>query len=447
MFKNITIKSKLLIIFFFIALFANFLKAEEPNLNLSFKLKNGLSVILVKTKSPIVSQIMAYDVGSIEEPSGKEGLAHLVEHAMFLGSKNYTKEQFSKTIQSIGGEYNAFTNFDKTSYYLTAPKIYLEELIKLESDRMAKVVLNADLIKNEIEVVLEERNKLYNNQYIPLYFDIYSKTYTNTNYGRSIIGYVDTFRKINKDDVENFYKAWYYPANAKLVIIGNIDLDKTKRLVEKYYGGISSMYFKPKRANLDQEPLISDTTIKYNHPNIKQDVFIKVFLVPSYNTDLSENKITSRSLVLLASILQNNSARFYKKLVDELKIATNVELNYDFENKGFALFTFEITPKDGVSLDDLETKFNKVLSEFINQPATQAELNYANKAKVASLEFLKEDELKYAVFLADYALLGLSYEDTFKLHNSFNNITLQNLNDVFKTITTQKSVVGKAYKK
>ncbi|MEJ2618482.1 MAG: pitrilysin family protein, partial [Ignavibacteriaceae bacterium] len=209
-----------------------------------YKLKNGLEVILHKNDNlPLVSVNIWYKVGSANEVKGKTGLAHLFEHMMFQGSQNVPKEMHFRYIQEAGGTLNGSTTFDRTNYYEKVPSNFLELVLWLESDRMGYLLpaLTQDKLNNQKDVVSNERLERYDNQPYGLAWElIITNLFPEGHpYSWPTIGFMDDIKSYSLEDVTNFFKKYYSPANASLVVTGSFDNPMTKELIEKYFGDIA----------------------------------------------------------------------------------------------------------------------------------------------------------------------------------------------------------------
>ena len=205
-----------------------------------YVLGNGLRLILVKNERlPIFSYQTFFDVGGRFETQGLTGATHFLEHMMFKGSRNYPDGAFDSLIEKNGGSANAYTSFDSTVYYENAPVDILEEVIKVEGDRMSSPNLLPELFEKERLVVLEERRMRYDER--PqgrMHLEMMKKAFKGTPYGGSVIGEVKDLNSLKRDEVMDFFKKFYAPNNAVVVIVGDIDFKKTLELIKKNYGQI-----------------------------------------------------------------------------------------------------------------------------------------------------------------------------------------------------------------
>ena len=322
-----------------------------------YTLLNGLEVILHKNNSlPIVAVNLWYRVGSANERIGKTGLAHLFEHMMFQGSENVPKEMHFRYIQEAGGTLNGSTNFDRTNYFEKVPSNYLELALWLESDRMGLLLpaLNQEKLNNQLDVVRNERLERYENQPYGLAWEIIiSNLYPKDHpYSWPTIGFMPDI-SYTLDEVKSFFKTYYSPANATLVIAGDFDKTRTKELVEKYFGEIKS------NGN-HKNP-------KPEKPVLQKDILIErkenVQLERIYFAWHSENIFGKydATLEVLADVLSGSkNSRLYKTLVFEKEYAQDVTA-YQHSGKYGGIFLIVVTAKPGIELDGIKDEIFKEL--------------------------------------------------------------------------------------
>jgi zinc protease len=323
-----------------------------------YKLRNGLEVILYRNiNSPVVAVNLWYRVGSANEVKGKTGLAHLFEHMMFQGSKNIPKEMHFRYIQEAGGNLNASTSFDRTNYYEKLPSNEIELALWLESDRMGFFLQALDQVKldNQKSVVLNERLQRYDNQpyglaWEKLITNIFPKNYP---YSWPTIGFYKDIESYTIEDVSSFFKKYYSPSNAALVIAGNIEIDKTKVLIEKYFGEIADngkvteLKFNPPSIEKPQQITFED--------NVNLDRVYLAWLSPKA---FEEN---DSAMDIVSDILTGSkNARLTRKLVYELEIAQDVS-SMQFSGKYGGHFLIVATAKPGTSLITIK---NVILEEI-----------------------------------------------------------------------------------
>ena len=382
-------------------------------LNISYEkytLSNGLEVILHNISSlPIVAINLWYKVGSANEREGKTGLAHLFEHMMFQGSENVPKEMHFRHIQEAGGSLNGSTNTDRTNYYEKLPSNYLELALWLESDRMAYFLpaLTEEKLNNQIDVVRNERLERYENQPYGLAWEILiSNIYPKSHpYSWPTIGFMPDI-SYQLDEVKNFFKTYYSPSNASLVIAGNFDTGRIKELVEKYFGEIKSdgkslsarssssvsASLRPESVKLEKEILIE------RKENVQLE---RIYL--AWHSETVFGRYDS-SLEVLADILSGSkNARLYKTLVFEKEYAQDVTA-YQHSGKYGGTFIIIATAKPGIELNKIKDEiFNELKNIEVNGITDKELTRSKNGIKSGFIHSLQNidslaDQLNYYAF-------------------------------------------------
>ncbi len=336
-----------------------------------YKLKNNMEVILYKDDTlPLVASNIWYKVGSANEKRGKTGIAHLFEHMMFQGSEHVQKEMHFKFIQEAGGSLNGSTSFDRTNYYEKVPSNFLELILWLESDRMGFFLpaLTREKLDNQIGVVKNERLERYDNQPYGLAFEILlSKLFSEEHpYSWPTIGYLPDITSYSLEDVSSFFKKYYSPSNAALVVAGDFENSKAKELIEKYFENIPG--------NNHQE--IKKTA----SPVLKENIFLthkdKVQLERIYlawHSDIAYSE-DDAELDILSDILSGSkNSRLYKNLVFDKELAQDVSA-YQFSGKFAGFFFIVATAKPGIKLNELKNEIFNELNKIRKEGITSEEL-------------------------------------------------------------------------
>lgn len=324
-----------------------------------YSLPNGLEIILNKIKNvPLVAVNLWYKVGSANEVKGKTGLAHLFEHMMFQGSKNIPKEMHFRYIQEAGGSLNASTSFDRTNYFEKLPSNELELPLWLESDRMGFFLDALDQVKldNQKSVVLNERLERYDNQPYGLAWEkLISNLYpSNHPYNWPTIGFYNDIESYTVEDVRSFFQQYYSPANSTMVIAGNIDVDRTKSLIEKYFGEI-------KNNGIPREIVTESTKLKENKLIEFEDKVNLERIYLAWHSPKAFDEEDSAMDVLSDVLTGSKNARLTRKLVYELEIVQDVNA-MQFSGKYGGHFMIVATAKPGKSLDEIK---NVIFDEIL----------------------------------------------------------------------------------
>src|SRR3990170_1547636 len=323
-----------------------------------YKLSNGLEVILHQNKNlPLIAVNVWYKVGSAYEKRGKTGIAHLFEHMMFQGSENAAKEMHFRYIQEAGGTLNGSTSFDRTNYYEKVPANFLELALWLESDRMGYFLpaLNQVKLDNQKDVVYNERLERYDNQPYGLAWEILvSNLFDKSHpYSWPTIGFAEDIKNYSLNDVTEFFKKFYAPNNASLTVAGNIDIEKTKFLIEKYFSEIENRNTSGGIRSIDSH--LAENKIIAHEDNVQLErIYLSWHTVKAFDKD-------DASLDILSDLLAGSkNSRLYKSLVFEKEIAQDVSA-FQFSGKFGGHFTIIATVKPGSTLDQIKSE---ILSEI-----------------------------------------------------------------------------------
>jgi zinc protease len=330
-----------------------------------YDLPNGLHVVLHNdSKAPVVAVTVMYHVGAKNEELNHTGFAHFFEHLLFEGSENIKKGQFMKIVSANGGQNNANTTQDRTFYYEVFPSNQLETGMWLESERMMHPVINEMGVKTQNEVVKEEKRQSHDNRpYGNLVDDIAIALFPNHPYKNGVIGLMKDLDAAKLDEFKAFFKKYYIPNNAVLTIAGDINIAKTKQLVEAYFGpiprGADVVYKKVEEAPITKQ--ITDTAYD---ANIQIPFMIEAYRVPG--RDSHDSKV----MQMISSVLSGgSSSRLYKKMVDEKKNALQViAFNYALEDYG--MYILGALPNGGAApaglLPDMDEEIKKLQTDLIS---------------------------------------------------------------------------------
>ncbi len=358
---------------------------DEPKLPfVKYQLGNGLSVILHQdNRLPLTAVSIWYDVGALEERPGRSGFAHLFEHMMFQGTPHTGEDMHFKLLQQVGATaVNGTTDYDRTNYFETVPSNELELALWLESDRMGFLLdtLTEKSLKNQIEVVKNERRQSIENQPYGLMAEkIISTVYPPGHpYHGNIIGSMEDISKATVGDVRDFFKTYYTPANATLTIAGDIDMDRTKALIEKYFGPLTGKP-KPQRPKVAPPSIEKETVIPFDEPVAN---LAKVTMVwagpPAFSDDTA-------ALDLATHVISGvRSSRLDKAVTYDRLIAQSVTAHFDEKLAG-SLFEIEMVVRPDHTLEEAQKAIDDVLADFKKHPATDIEVKRALNAEETGL--------------------------------------------------------------
>ncbi|MDR1554330.1 MAG: insulinase family protein [Prevotellaceae bacterium] len=361
-----------------------------------YDLSNGLHVILHQDNStPNVVVSLMYHVGSKDENPDRTGFAHLFEHLLFEGSENIGRGEYMKIVQSNGGELNANTSNDRTYYYELMPSNQLELALWMESERMLHAKIDSTGIATQKNVVIEERKqRMDNQQYGSFMEELFKRAFKEHHYKWPTIGDPEHIRNATDKDVVDFYKMYYVPNNAVLVIAGDFQTNNAKKLVEKYFDDIPRGTQPITRYSIVEKPLdgeIRDTI----YDNVTLPAVFMGYRSPAYGTK------DFYALEIMNSILSGgNSSRFKDNIDDKKKATQTFSLSMTLENPGLTII-FGLANVGG-DVKDTENAINHEIDSIVNHYVSDEELQKAVAAKATEIVAAKSSMSNLAHTLAEY---------------------------------------------
>ena len=378
-----------------------------------YMLTNGLKIVVKEDhRSPVVISQIWYKAGSIDELNGTTGVAHVLEHMMFKGTKNISSGEFSKKIAAVGGRDNAFTSRDYTGYFQQLHKSKLALAMKLEADRMRNLILTEEEFAKEIKVVMEERRLRTDDQpHALVYEKMMSVAYQSHPYRRPIIGWMNDLENMTVGDAQEWYDRWYAPNNAVLVLVGDVDPKEVYSLAQKYYGELES---RPIASLAVRKPQTEVTQAGIKRLQIKAPAQMP-YLVMGYHAPVLHDASADwepYALQMLVGVLDGNgSARLNKELVRNQQIASSINADYDSTGRGPGMFFLSGTPSEGRSAAELESAIRIEIERLIDAGVTEKELRRV-RAQVVSGHVFQLDSMFYqAMQIGQLESVGLSYRD------------------------------------
>jgi zinc protease len=376
-----------------------------------FTLKNGLELVVVPDhRAPVVTHMIWYKVGAADETPGKSGLAHFLEHLMFKGTEKNPAGYFSQYVATVGGQENAFTTNDYTGYYQRVPRDKLKDVMALEADRITGLVLTDKVVLPERDVILEERNqRIANNPRARLGVQIDAALYLNSPYGKPVIGWRPEMEKLTRDDALAFYRRFYGPNNAIVVVAGDVEPGEVHALAEQTYGKVKKLHEFAPRHRPQEPPPVAARSLTLADPRVEQPSLSRSYLVPSFNT---AKKGESEALEVLAHILGNGSnSRLYSELVMGKGSAVAAGAWYDstaIDNTAFGVYG---APRPGVGLPDLEQQIDGVIADVIAHGVSAEELERAKTRLIADAIYAADSQASLARWYGSTLATGGKVED------------------------------------
>jgi len=406
----------------------------------TFTLDNGLQVVVIPKKGvPVVSHTIYYKVGAMDEPPAKSGLAHFLEHLMFKGTKKLKPGEFSAVVARNGGQENAFTSQDYTGYYQNVASDRLEKMMEIEADRMTNLVLTDALIEPERNVVLEERRSRIENSPNGKLSELSNAAlYMNHPYRIPIIGWEHEIRSLTREDMLDFYRTWYAPNNAVLVLSGDVTAAKVRPLAEKYYGKIPARSL-PQRPLWQEPPPAGERRIVLKHKQVQQPSWSRRMLAPSYSTGPEEN---TYALQVLSEILGGGStSRLYRSLAVEQKKAVSAGAWYEPEARGPGTFGFYGAPKVGNTVEDIETLMDAEIAKLLKDGVTEDEVKQAIQRLKDAAVFARDSISAPSRILGNALVAGRKIEDVEAWPDRIGAVTVEAVNAAARSLLTKKGSV------
>lgn len=369
----------------------------------TFTLDNGLQVVLIENhRAPVVSHMIWYKFGGADEKPGESGIAHFFEHLMFKGTRTVPDGEFSLRVKKMGGNENAFTSHDYTAYYQNVALEHLEDVMAMEADRMTNLTLSEEQIASEREVIVEERRMRIDNQPQAKFQEqVRAALFINHPYATPVIGWMQEIKGLTREQALDYYRAWYAPNNAILVVSGDITQEKLRTLAKKYYGVIPSKEL-PERKRPQPAPLAAE------HRIISKDKRNGLPVI-SFNYRAQKG---SDALEILAEIFGGTAtSRLYKNLVVDQKQAVSAGASYDAVSLDQTTFSIYASPTPGTSLEELEQALEGEIKTLLDKGITARELSAAKDRTLADFVYYL-DSLQGPAMLFGQALasgLGMDY--------------------------------------
>lgn len=382
-------------------------KVYEPE---SVTLANGMQVVAITDRRvPVVTHMVWYKVGGADEAPGETGLAHFLEHLLFKGTEKVPSGQFSRTVSRNGGEGNAFTGYDYTAYFQTIASDKLPLVMEMEADRMVNLTLDPEEVASEREVVLEERrSRIDNNPGSLLGERTNAALYLNYPYRRPLIGWAHEIKALTRENALAFYRKWYAPNNAVLVVAGDITMDELKPLAEKYYGVIPARAVPDRKRPMEPEQ-ISARRVEFSHPQVGQVSWSRRYQAPSRFYGESDQVMP---LAVLAEVIGGGAtSRLYRSLVIDRKIALSAGASYSGSSIGPGTFSFYAVPAEGQTEEALEAAFEEEIAAILRDGVDAREVARAVKSMRISAVYARDSVTAPAHAVGQALALGRTIEE------------------------------------
>ncbi|MBK9081015.1 MAG: insulinase family protein [Rhizobiales bacterium] len=415
--------------------------AQGPQIS-DFRLANGLDVVVIPDhRAPVVTHMVWYRNGSADDPIGKSGIAHFLEHLMFKGTEAHGPGVFSDRVAELGGQENAFTSNDYTAYFQRVAREHLGEVMAFEADRMTGLTLSDEVVAPERDVVLEERRmRTDSDPSAQLQEAVQSALFAHHPYGLPVIGWEHEIAALNRDDALAYYRRFYTPENAVLVVAGDVDAQEVRALAEATYGRIPARGAAPVRTRPQEPPLRAHRLVSLADPKVEQPSVSRIYIVPSYRTAAPG---VAEGLEVLAHLIGGGATSlFYRRLVMEKKVAVAAGAYYLGTAVDDTRFYLYALPAPDVSLDTLDREIEALLVEAQTTLFPAEELERAKNRLVADAIYAQDNQTAMARWYGASLAIGASIEDIRDWPNRIEAVTAQAVREAARSLDRRRAVTG-----
>lgn len=377
----------------------------------TFTLRNGLQVVVITDRrAPVVTHMVWYRVGAADEPRGYSGIAHFFEHLMFKGTREIAPGEFSRIVARNGGDLNAFTAWDYTAYYERIARDRLELVMRMEADRMRNLRFSDETFASERNVIGEERRqRVDNNPGAVLGERMRAMLWPHHPYGTPIIGWLHEIQALDRETALEFYRTWYAPNNAILVVAGDINAAELRPLAERYYGRLRPTRNLPARTWVQDPPPVGPMRVTHRDEKVRQPSLSRIYRAISYATD--EGRQAHALDVAIEILGGSETSRLYRGLVEDQRIAVSAGASANTSGLGGGSVSVFATPVEGVSLETVEAAADRVIADFLRDGPTEAELARAKSSLSASAIYARDSQQSLARIYGSSLAQGESIDD------------------------------------
>jgi zinc protease len=376
-----------------------------------FTLQNGLEVVVIPDhRAPVVTHMIWYRNGAADDPVGKSGIAHFLEHLMFKGTEAHPKGEFSEFVSEIGGVENAFTGSDFTAYFQQVAKEHLKACMEFESDRMTGLKLSDEIVAPERDVVLEERRMHCDSDPgAQLGEAVQATLFTHHPYGVPIIGWGHEIEGLRREDALAYYERFYTPENAILVVAGDAEPRATVALAEETYGKVKPRGARPDRVRSLEPPTVASRLVTVRDEKVRQPNWQRHYLAPSACTAAPGE---SEALDVLAHLVGGGqTSLLYRMLVIEERLAVSAWAYYHGTALDQSRFIVNLTPAPRVGLATLDKAFDRVLAKFLAEGIEAGALERAKTRLMADALYARDSQSDLARWYGSSLAIGQTMRD------------------------------------
>jgi zinc protease len=391
-----------------------------------FTLPNGLRLIVKEDhRAPTAVHQVWYRVGSMEEAPGTTGVAHVLEHMMFKGTRRVGPEEFSRLVAEAGGRENAFTSTDYTVYHEQVHRDRLPLVMRLEADRMVNLVVRPEEFAREIKVVMEERRWRYEDKPRSLLEEnLMATAFAAHPYKWPVIGWMQDLQNMSWKDASAWYQRWYSPNNATVIVVGDVKPERVLAWARRYYGALVP------RANVARKPFSEPAQRGIKYVTVKAPAEL-AYVRLGYKAPVLRDPANDRepfALSLLAQLLGgDDAARLNQILVRERRIATSAEAEYELISRGPGMVFLEAAAAEGHSGAELESALREIVARVAAEGVTPEELERAKVQRLAQIVYRRDSFFAQALELGELESSGLSFRDADRIPDRLKAITVEQI--------------------
>lgn len=407
-----------------------------------YQLDNGLKVLVREDhRAPVITVMVWFKAGSIDEAPFETGLAHVLEHMMFKGSKRLDAGEFSRLVARFGGSDNAFTSYDFTAYFQRYEASRLPLALELEAERLKNLNIDDQAFARELQVVMEERRQRTDDKPTALAWEKFQAVARpGTGYAHPIIGWRDQLAQLQPQQARSWYQRYYVPGNATLVIAGDVTPDQVRPLVNKFFGDLPSGETPP-RLKTTLNPPPGERRMTLDLP-VRVPALYMSYNVPSLTIDDQQDAFYA--LTMLSGVLDGGvSARMESNLVRGQRLAAGIGARYNGLQRGNGTFNITASPNPEVSLDQLEAAVKAEISKIAEQPPSAEEMDRVRAGVVAEQVYQRDSVMGQAMELGTFSVLGLDWRLAEQFDENLAAVTPEQVQEAAQTwLVAERSAVA-----
>ena len=407
----------------------------------SFTLGNGMQVVVIPDhRAPVVTHMVWYKVGAADEPKGKAGIAHFLEHLMFKGTSNHPVGEFSQLVRANGGDENAFTTQDYTAYFQRIAKERLALVMELEADRMQNLVLTDENVLPELKVVQEERRERIENDPSGLLAEqLDAALYTAHPYGKPVIGWMTEVQQLTRQDALDFYAAHYEPGNAILVVAGDVTPDEVRLLADRYYGVLKNKRPLAERIRTVEPDAVAERRVTMRDARVSTPIWQRKYLTPAARALPQRDEL---AMSILAEALGGGAqSRLYRTLTIDKRLAAYAGAWFSDDQLDSGDFGVYAAPNPGVEPATLEKEVDVILADLRDKGITQDDLDTIRNRMIAESTYMLDSQETLARMFGVALTTGQKIDDVLNWERDIATVTVDDVSRAAKRVLDLRASV------